>query len=148
MRYLIGTDEAGYGPNLGPLVISATVWEVPDEVGVDDLYRRLGEVVALKAAAGSPSSAGNTTGRASRATQPARVVMADSKAIYSNGKGLRQLETGLLAALGFWAIGRERGATCGKRSRPRRWTTCRPSLGTPSSTGRCPATARRMRSSD
>ena len=26
--YLIGTDEAGYGPNLGPLVISATVWQV------------------------------------------------------------------------------------------------------------------------
>ena len=30
MAFLIGTDEAGYGPNLGPLVISATVWEVPD----------------------------------------------------------------------------------------------------------------------
>ena len=32
MTYLIGTDEAGYGPNLGPLVISATVWQVPDGV--------------------------------------------------------------------------------------------------------------------
>ena len=30
MSYLIGTDEAGYGPNLGPLVISASVWHVPD----------------------------------------------------------------------------------------------------------------------
>lgn len=28
---VIGTDEAGYGPNLGPLVISATAWSVPDE---------------------------------------------------------------------------------------------------------------------
>ena len=36
MPFLLGTDEAGYGPNLGPLVISASVWEVPD--GGDDLY--------------------------------------------------------------------------------------------------------------
>ncbi len=33
MPYLLGTDEAGYGPNLGPLVISASVWEVPDGAG-------------------------------------------------------------------------------------------------------------------
>ena len=46
MGYLIGTDEAGYGPNLGPLVISATVWEVPDGVGSEDLYRRLQAVIA------------------------------------------------------------------------------------------------------
>jgi ribonuclease HII len=26
---LLGTDEAGYGPNLGPLVVSLTAWEVP-----------------------------------------------------------------------------------------------------------------------
>ena len=41
MAYLIGTDEAGYGPNLGPLVISATVWEVPDDVGGENLFDRL-----------------------------------------------------------------------------------------------------------
>ena len=33
MQYLLGTDEAGYGPNLGPLVVTATVWEVPDASG-------------------------------------------------------------------------------------------------------------------
>ena len=27
---LIATDEAGYGPKLGPLVVTASVWEVPD----------------------------------------------------------------------------------------------------------------------
>jgi hypothetical protein len=29
MGLIIGMDEAGYGPNLGPLVLTATVWEVP-----------------------------------------------------------------------------------------------------------------------
>ena len=29
MGFVIGMDEAGYGPNLGPLVLTATVWEVP-----------------------------------------------------------------------------------------------------------------------
>ena len=28
MTLLIGTDEAGYGPNLGPLVVAATAWRV------------------------------------------------------------------------------------------------------------------------
>ena len=29
MPLLIGMDEAGHGPNLGPFVVAATVWEVP-----------------------------------------------------------------------------------------------------------------------
>ena len=40
MPYLVGTDEAGYGPNLGPLVVSATVWRV-DTLHDTDLYSRL-----------------------------------------------------------------------------------------------------------
>ena len=28
---LIATDEAGYGPKLGPLVVAATAWQVPGE---------------------------------------------------------------------------------------------------------------------
>src|SRR3954449_12489695 len=32
MGILIGMDEAGYGPHLGPLVIAATAWHVPDEL--------------------------------------------------------------------------------------------------------------------
>ena len=45
MVYLIGTDEAGYGPNLGPLVISASVWQVPDGMRSEDLFDRLGHVI-------------------------------------------------------------------------------------------------------
>ena len=88
MGYLIGTDEAGYGPNLGPLVISATVWEAPDGVGCNDLFARLGQVIA-------PCI------RGVRAAGGPCVAMADSKALYTPGKGLRHLERGLLAAIGL-----------------------------------------------
>ena len=46
MSFLLGTDEAGYGPNLGPLLISASVWEVPSGVRGDHLYQRLQTVIA------------------------------------------------------------------------------------------------------
>ena len=46
MPYLIGTDEAGYGPNLGPLVISATAWQVPENVRAEDFYHLLENTVA------------------------------------------------------------------------------------------------------
>jgi hypothetical protein len=85
MGYLIGTDEAGYGPNLGPLVISASVWRVPDGVEGAELYRRLRRVVCCV-----PDD-----------RQSARVAIADSKALYSPGKGLRNLERGLWAAWGL-----------------------------------------------
>ena len=86
MGYLIGTDEAGYGPNLGPLVISATVWQVPDGVGAGDLYGLLSGAIV-------PSP-----GRVAKNDGPC-VAMADSKALYQPGGGLKHLERGLLAAL-------------------------------------------------
>ena len=45
MPYLIGADEAGYGPNLGPLVVSASVWCVAEPTTGYDLYQRLKGVV-------------------------------------------------------------------------------------------------------
>ena len=56
MGYLIGTDEAGYGPNLGPLVVSASVWRVPDDVGGDELYDRIVPCVTT-----SPGRSARTT---------------------------------------------------------------------------------------
>jgi hypothetical protein len=87
MPYLIGTDEAGYGPNLGPLVVSATAWEVPEGMTDDGLQQALAPVVV--------SSPG---GR--KATDRTRVVLGDSKVLYQSGKGLHYLEYGLWAAMG------------------------------------------------
>jgi ribonuclease HII len=83
--YCLGTDEAGYGPNLGPLVISATLWEAPDGTPDDGLYKLLRKVVAPK-----PPDAG---------VNSRRIVLADSKVVYSPAVGLRRLELGALAAL-------------------------------------------------
>jgi ribonuclease HII len=98
MAFLVGTDEAGYGPNLGPLVISASVWEVPREVCGDDLYQRLKTVIA-PAAARSVRDAGQ------------RVAITDSKVLYQSGKGLKLLERGLWAA---WSLIDQRPAACGE----------------------------------
>lgn len=84
MAYLLGADEAGYGPNLGPLVISATLWEVPDELLRRDLYPLLERVVSR---------------RACSAGEAARIAIADSKQLYKPGGGLGALERGVLGTL-------------------------------------------------
>jgi hypothetical protein len=108
MGYLIGTDEAGYGPNLGPLVISATVWEAPDGVGGEDLFGRLDHVIASRPEKGdSPHLPERPEGCfAQMGTVPSfrPVLIADSKTLYSPHKGLRHLERGLWAALGLLDI--------------------------------------------
>ncbi len=85
MPYVVGTDEAGYGPNLGPLVISATLWEVDDGIRSDDLYRVLESCVSRTAE--------------NRRNASPRLAIADSKTLYQGGGGLRGLELGVLAAL-------------------------------------------------
>ncbi len=86
MAYLIGTDEAGYGPNLGPLVISATLWQLPHGVDAGGLYELLRDTVAPALDRSDRSADG-------------RIAVADSKLLYQPGKGLRHLERGVLAAL-------------------------------------------------
>ena len=82
MAILIGTDEAGYGPNLGPLVIAASAWDVPTEASEFNLYEKLSDVVCL----------GNGPGEE-------RIAIADSKQLFKQGGTLAQLELGVHAAL-------------------------------------------------
>jgi len=84
MAYLIGTDEAGYGPNLGPLIISATLWQVPGEWLDADWYELLSGVVSREG---------------HRKMGPDRVPIADSKALYKPGGTLQDLECGVFTGL-------------------------------------------------
>lgn len=75
-----GIDEAGYGPNLGPLVMTAVVAEGPGERR-PDLWSDL------------PS----TIDRAGGA--PERLWVDDSKRVYAAGKGVERLEAAVCAAV-------------------------------------------------
>lgn len=82
MSLLIGMDEAGYGPNLGPLVVTVTVWEVPGSPRDFDLWAAMADIASQ-----SPSK------------EPLKLQIADSKLVYSPGKGLAALEKSVLSAL-------------------------------------------------
>ena len=73
--YVIATDEAGYGPKLGPLVIAGTLWYLPD-VSMDS-----GHVRASFNQLTEPLELDGITFR-----------IADSKKVYQSGKGLKTLE--------------------------------------------------------
>ena len=78
--------------------------------------------------------------RSKSAGPETRVVMADSKLLYSSNRGLRLLETGLLAALGLLGHCPRTWREVWQALRPRPWSRCRQSPGTPSSTNRRRAT--------
>lgn len=74
---VVGVDEAGYGPTLGPLVVAATLWDVPraDEgPAVFDFYETFAGVVSAERAAAGV------------------VHVADSKAVHKANAGIGALE--------------------------------------------------------
>jgi len=76
-NYLIGIDEAGYGPSLGPLVVTAVVFETPSPD--INLWKCLNKVTSNKPGC------------------PDKIPVCDSKAIYQPSRGIKPLETAVLS---------------------------------------------------
>ena len=93
MPYLIGTDEAGYGPRLGPLLISISVWHVQRPPSEVDLYDALSARIS-----------------SARVREDDKLIINDSKKLYHSGGSLRLLERSVLTCLGGMAA-------------PNRWPT-------------------------
>lgn len=83
MTTLVGIDEAGYGPILGPLVVSAIAFEVPTEQANGCLWESLRQVVSDRAAG-----------------RDGRLPIMDSKKLYSRKDGLGRLERTALVLAG------------------------------------------------
>ncbi|MGD9645236.1 MAG: hypothetical protein AB7U73_05955 [Pirellulales bacterium] len=100
MPYLIGIDEAGYGPNFGPLVIAASVWRVDGPLPDDrQLDARVARVISRRAprARRALVKSGGGTASPRRAPAPRRVRITDSKSLYNPQVGLAPLEQNVLA---------------------------------------------------
>lgn len=83
MTYWLGVDEAGYGPNLGPLVVCASVWKTDSMIAPEQWLERL---------------APHLRRMGDEVKDPdLSIVIDDSKAVYQSGKGLAQLERHVLA---------------------------------------------------
>ncbi|HQR09201.1 MAG TPA: hypothetical protein PLN21_20435 [Gemmatales bacterium] len=77
MPYLLGIDEAGYGPNLGPFVMSSALFSLPSGCSTD-LWKVL-----------------RTAVRKSNQKTDGRLIVDDSKQVYSPKVGLGMLEKNL-----------------------------------------------------
>jgi hypothetical protein len=82
MPWVVGIDEAGYGPNLGPFVMTSVACRVPDALVGADLWRVLRKAV-----------------RRHHHVDNGRLVLDDSKLLHSGTNPLRDLERNVLAAL-------------------------------------------------
>ena len=82
---LVGIDEAGYGPILGPLVVSASAFELSSANADACLWGVLRRSVC----------------RASKPREP-RIAIRDSKKLYHRKQGLARLERSVLSTIGAW----------------------------------------------
>ena len=80
MPWVVGIDEAGYGPNLGPFVQAAAALRLPEH--------DLGGWKTLK-----------TTVRRAHEEDDGRLLVDDSKKVYAGGAGFDRLAAGVFAAL-------------------------------------------------
>lgn len=82
MAVLVGIDEAGFGPILGPLVVSSAAFAIGDKLLKADLWQTLAKSVSQ-----------------SRKHCSGRLVIADSKKVYSRALGIKHLRRTVLACL-------------------------------------------------
>jgi ribonuclease HII len=82
MVVLVGIDEAGFGPLLGPLVVSSSTFSLPNHLLTADLWQVLRR------------SIGDT-----RKHLAGRLLIVDSKKAYSKSTGIKHLERTVLAIL-------------------------------------------------
>lgn len=91
---MIGIDEAGYGPLLGPLAVSAVGLQVPEGLLRADLWEVLGKAVS-----------------AQKRGLAGRLLIADSKKAYNRKKGIDPLRRSVLAGLHAWQDGASKPET-------------------------------------
>ncbi len=82
MAVLVGIDEAGFGPLLGPLVVSSAAYSLDRHPPDTDLWQLLNKSVA-----------------GSRKHLAGRLLIADSKKVYSKSLGIKHLQRTVLACL-------------------------------------------------
>ncbi|MBN1818978.1 MAG: hypothetical protein JW828_16575 [Sedimentisphaerales bacterium] len=82
MAILVGIDEAGYGPLLGPLVVASTAFSVPDELVKSDLWEALSGAVSRE-----------------KRHLAGRLLITDSKKAYHRDEGFGHLQRTVLAML-------------------------------------------------
>lgn len=82
MAVVVGIDEAGFGPILGPLVISASVFSLPQQLLNEDFWQVLRKSVGKR-----PRHLAG------------RVLIADSKKAYNKSLGIKHLQRTVLACL-------------------------------------------------
>ena len=82
MAILVGIDEAGLGPLLGPLVVSSSTFSLPYHLLKSDLWEILRKSLSNK-----------------RKRLAGRLLVVDSKKAYSKSLGIKHLERTVLASL-------------------------------------------------
>jgi ribonuclease HII len=97
MAILVGIDEAGYGPILGPLVVSATAFSLPDASLNQCLWEQLRHSVC-RSPAGSLG----------------RIAVNDSKKLHHGRGDYRHLQRGVLSSLAACGTTGGNGIGCPK----------------------------------